>query len=59
MTSFLKYINITFESCGILLCIVAIIILLIGTKLEKATRNYFLSIFLCMTADFCCNIKVF
>lgn len=56
MTNFLKYINITFESCGILLCIVAIIILLIGTKLEKATRNYFLSIFLCMTADFCCNI---
>lgn len=56
MSEFLKYINLTFEIWGILFCVVAVIILFIGTKIEKKTRNHFLSLFLCLAADLCCNI---
>ena len=56
MSDNLKYINIVLESWGILFCVVAIIVLLIGTKIEKKTRNSFFSLFLCLAADLCCNI---
>lgn len=57
MSSTLKYINIVLESWGVLVCITALIILVIESKIEKHTRRHFILIFACLLIDLLCNIS--
>ena len=56
MLNTLKNINIAMETWGVLICIVAITLLLIESKIEKHTRRQFLSLFGCLLIDLWCNI---
>lgn len=56
MSNTLKYINISLESWGVLVCVAAIAILFIESKIDKRTRNHFLSLFGCLLADLWCNM---
>ena len=56
MLNILKNINISMETWGVLICIVAITLLLIESKIEKHTRGQFLSLFGCLLIDLWCNI---
>ena len=52
----LKFINISVEMCGVLLCILGIIVVRFGTKMEKGTGKYFAAIFLCLAIDLLSNM---
>lgn len=56
MSNTLKYINIVWESCGVLVCIVALAVMFIESNIEKQTRRNFVSIFMCLLIDLLCNI---
>lgn len=56
MSNTLKYINIIWESCGVLVCIVALAIMFIESNIENRTRRNFGSIFICLLIDLLCNI---
>lgn len=56
MLNILKNINISMETWGVLICLVAITLLLIESKIEKRTRSQFLSLFGCLLIDLWCNI---
>lgn len=56
MLNTLKNINIAMETWGVLICIAAITLLLIESKIEKRTRGQFLSLFGCLLIDLWCNI---
>ena len=45
MSDALKYVNLTVEGWGLLFCLLSAAILLIATKIDRATRRYFLAIF--------------
>ena len=57
MSSTLKYINITLESWGVLVCITALVVLVIESKIEKHYRRHFILIFACLLMDLLCNIS--
>lgn len=52
----LKFINISVEMCGVLLCILGTIAVRLGTKMEKGTEKYFAAIFLCLGIDLLSNM---
>ncbi|MDD5952363.1 MAG: histidine kinase [Oscillospiraceae bacterium] len=53
----LKAVNISIELCGISLCIMGIIAVLIGTKIEKKDSRYFICLFLCLLIDLLSNMS--
>ncbi|MEG0571014.1 MAG: histidine kinase [Oscillospiraceae bacterium] len=57
MTEVLKNTNIALEGWSALFCLIAVVVLLVGTKIEKKTRNYFIAIFLCLAVDLWANIS--
>ncbi|MEG0546532.1 MAG: histidine kinase [Oscillospiraceae bacterium] len=57
MSEVLKYTNIALEGWSVLFCLIAVVVLLVGTKIEKKTRNYFIAIFLCLAVDLWANIS--
>lgn len=56
MLNIFKNINISMEIWGVLICIAAITLLLIESKIEKRTRGQFFSLFGCLLIDLWCNI---
>ncbi|MEG1981769.1 MAG: histidine kinase [Clostridia bacterium] len=57
MSEILKIINIALEGWSVLFCLIAVVVLVVGTKIEKKTRNYFIAIFLCLALDLWSNIS--
>ena len=56
MSDALKYVNLTVEGWGLLFCLLSAAILLIATKIDRATRRYFLAIFSLLFLDLISNI---
>lgn len=57
MTSALKYINLAVEGWGLLFCLLAAMLLLVATRIERYTRRYFLAIFSLLFLDLLANIS--
>lgn len=56
MSEVLRFVNISIEGWGILFCFVAVIVLLVGTKVEEKTRNLFIVLFLSIAVDLWSNV---
>lgn len=56
MSDALKYVNLTVEGWGLLFCLLSAAILLIATRIDRATRRYFLAIFSLLFLDLISNI---
>ena len=47
----LKFINISVEMCGVIISVLGIVLIRVGTKMEKNTSKRFESMFLCLAVD--------
>lgn len=56
MSEVIRFVNIAVEGWGILFCFVAVIVLLVGTKIEEKTRNFFIVLLLCIAVDLWANV---
>lgn len=56
MTEEIKYLNLALEGWGVIFCLIAIFVILVGTRLEKKNRRYFLAIFGVLAVDLLANI---
>lgn len=52
----LKFINISVEMCGVIISVLGIVLIRVGTKMEKNTSKRFESMFLCLAVDLLSNI---
>ena len=52
----IKFLNLSVEMCGVLLCILGIIVVHLGTKMERGNGKYFVAIFLCLAIDLLSNM---
>lgn len=53
----MKLTNITIELCGVLLCIMGVLTVLVGARIEKRAGKYFVAVFLCLLVDLLSNIS--
>lgn len=52
----IKLINLSVETCGVILCLLGIILVHVGTKIEKRTGKYFEAVFICLAVDIISNM---
>ena len=52
----LKFINISVEMCGVIISALGIVLIRVGTRMDRNTSKRFESMFLCFTADLLSNI---